>query len=697
MRRVLSPPAMRRALTSGINLGEVATLHELGVVASERFGDKKSLGTRSHRDGSWEWVSFRERLELAKKTTGLLSGLGVKKGDRVAVISKNRVEWATCAYGTYGAGGAFVPMYEQQQASEWEYILRDSEASVLFVSRRDLLAGALVAAENAKSVRKVFCFDDFGSEVYKNDEFSLQKALRDQEMTNFEYDSLPSAEDLATLIYTSGTTGKPKGVELTHANLVWNAIMVKEQSTAMITALVPKTTYTRSLSILPWAHIFGQTCELHGMTAQGSEVALAGDATTFLKDCQETKPTVLMAVPALYNRIYDTFEKQKSHMPSWKKAMAEKALLLGDKKARLAEDAKKTKVLDQEDKTSFTIFDRLQHFVLDKVVLAKIRQALGGEVRILASGGAALSSEVRVFLEASGFQCTNGYGLTETSPVLTQELPHEPRNRQPGSIGRPLRGVTVKTLDDEGNQTNIGAPGEIAVSSPGVMRGYWRKPEATAEVLFHDDRGVKWFKTGDRGVVELVPDVDIDDPKSRPNVHIRIVGRIKEQYKLANGKYVVPTPIEEAFSRSRFISQVFLYGDNRPFNVALISPDWTALEDDIKGGKDLQITQPFPFNFQPEDAIATFLNDHKDRVVEIINKDLDDFNKCKNYEFPKKFTILTQGFNVARGMLTPKLSLRRNVVFQEHAHLIDALYHDDDLNSSTQYVDLSQNQHKIKL
>ena len=636
---------------------EVGTLHELGVLAGERYGDQKSIGYKNGTE--WAWVTFAERAAQAKKTTALLESVGVTKGDRVAVISKNRIEWASCAYGTYGADAAFVPMYEQQQPSDWEYILRDSEAKVLFVSRKDLLlGGALKAFEASPQAKAIYCFDDDG-------EYSLRRALAELHDGPGNM-NVPTKNDLATLIYTSGTTGKPKGVELTHWNLTWNACSVKDQCREQI--MEAKVPYIRSLSILPWAHIYGQTVELHGMLAMGGEMGLAEDATTFVNECNETKPTVLMAVPALYNRIFDNFQKQKSHMPTWKAHLAERALELGDKKAKNTNDPTTAPEL--------SFFEKAEFALMDKLVLSKVRDALGGEVKCLASGGAAIASEVRVFLEAVGFKLTNGYGLTETSPVLTQELSHDKRNRHAGSIGRPLPGVSVKTVDEDNNDTAIGAPGEIVVAGPGIMRGYWGQPEATKEVLFEKD-GVTWFKTGDRGVLELVEEDDVTSSTTRPNIHVRIVGRIKEQYKLANGKYVVPTPIEEAFARSRFISQVFLYGDNKPFNVALVSPDWTAIEDEFEEGP-MKILQPFPFNFQPPEAIEDLFEKHHDKITALISRELHNHNQCKNYEFPKKWTILTQGFNVARSMLTPKLSLRRNIVLQDHQHLVENMYDEED-------------------
>mmetsp|Transcript_2360 Transcript_2360/g.9037 ORF Transcript_2360/g.9037 Transcript_2360/m.9037 type:complete len:790 (-) Transcript_2360:1938-4307(-) len=677
---------------SRIGHGDVATLHELLARAGSIFGERNSLGTRCPQTGAWRWTTFAQRAREANACSRYLRDvLGVRRGDRVAVVSKNRTEWATAAYGTYGAGAAFVPMYEQQPPSDWEYIVRDSEASVLFVSRADLVPGALRAAAASPAMKGVVCFDPAGVDAGATAAFAeCLKEAADQDGKATDADTkdaatsqknLPSAHDLATLIYTSGTTGKPKGVELTHENLVWNALTIKGLSVANLDALpaADRPGAVRSLSILPWAHIFGQTCELHAMTALGSEVALATDATTFLDDVQSSKPTVLIAVPALYNRIFDNFEKTKAHMPPWKRKLADRAVALGDRRARSLDRTPDGAPAARP----LTVVERVELALLDRLVLRKIRDALGGRVKAVGSGGAALDVEVRTFLEACGLRVANGYGLTETAPVLTYERAGDAANRAEGSIGRPLPGVDLKVAVDAGDDADAAADaaatgaaeaGELVVSSPGVMRGYWRNPDATAEVLSTDaTTGQRWFRTGDQGVVDAAGSADATP-------HVRIVGRIKEQYKLANGKYVVPTVIEEHFARSRFVSQVFLYGDNQPSNVALVVPDWTQLEDELCNLKhtddcpDLKVAQPFPFNFAPKDDILGLVDAHWDHICDVVARELKAHSVCKNYEYPKKIAILTQGFNVARGMLTPKLSLRRNVVYQAHKDDIDALY-----------------------
>lgn len=661
--RRLASSSSGLASPSAVTLANCQTLHELGVLAGEHFGERRSMGWKN-RQGEWQWMTFAERAAEARQCARLWRSLGVVRGDRVAVISKNRVEWAACAYGTYGAGAAYVPCYEQQLPTDWEYILRDSGAKVLVVSRSDLLESALRAAEGS-SVGRVLCFDDEG-------EYSFRAALAEASASSEEPEP-PTEDDLATLIYTSGTTGKPKGVELTHKSLVWNAITMKDVSRANLERLGRSDLRIRSLSILPWAHIFGQSCELHALTAMGAEMALATDATTFVAEAGEIKPTILIAVPALYNRIYDAFEDAKAHMRPWQRKLADRAVDLGLRKAR-------TRLVDASGRRvaqPLGILDRATHAILDRLVLDKIRQRLGGAVVAVASGGAAISTQVREFIEALGFALTSGYGLTETAPVLTSENVLDAANLRTGSVGVSLPGVDLGVVDEVGQPVEPGEPGELVVSTPGLMRGYWNKPDATREVVYVDDRGSRWFRTGDQCVLDLDAN------------HVRVVGRIKEKYKLANGKYVVPTPIEEAFARSRFVAQAFLYGDNRPFNVALVAPDWTAVYEAVMGVDDSPIRQDRPFDFGPQHLIDELVARRADDIIDLLNAELKAHSACKSYEFPARWTVVTRGFTVARDMLTPKLSLRRNIVYREHEADIARLYADNDAQSDAPRVVVS--------
>mmetsp|Transcript_19856 Transcript_19856/g.59104 ORF Transcript_19856/g.59104 Transcript_19856/m.59104 type:complete len:668 (-) Transcript_19856:42-2045(-) len=645
--RALPGGATRAAGTwsvEGVPTGSVATLHELGQAAGEAFGDLKSLGWR--QDGEWRWRTYAERAERAEKLGGWLAQQGVEPGDRVAVISKNRAEFADTMYGAYAAGAAHVPMYEQQKPDEWKYILEDSEAKVLFVSRQELVEPAAEAA--AKYGKRVLCFEDLSG-----GERDFEAAIASGAPAA---DVDAKATDLASLIYTSGTTGRPKGVELTHDNLLWNSLTMRDLMLQELTQIGHEVTRPmRSLAILPWAHIYGQTVELHAMLSAGHEVAIASDPTQFLAEVAEAKPQALFAVPALYNRIYDGFQANKASMSPFKQRLVDRALELGLKKAREPYSDPTGK---HPAPPELTFGEKLQFAALDKLVLSKVRDKLGGEVVLCGNGGAAIATEVRNFVDACGIPMTNGYGLTETSPVLCKEAPHNLENFLPGSIGAPLPGVQLRVVDDELRNVPAGSPGELVASGRGVMRGYWRKPEATAEVLFEAD-GHTWFRTGDQCVLE---------PGSG---HVRIVGRIKEQYKLANGKYVVPTPLEEQLARSRYIAQAFLYGDNRPCNVVLVTPDWVVLAE--KFGK--QCVMDAPFTFSPANVIDELFEDHADEIQQLMEAEVEAHSgKFKGFERPERVAVVKEGFNARRGMTTPKMSVKRPLVLKAHLDDIEALY-----------------------
>jgi len=338
-------------------------------------------------------------------------------------------------------------------------------------------------------------------------------------------------------------------------------------------------------------------------------------------------------------------------MSDGKKALADKAIALGSAQATRRYD------------TSLpgpSFVEKIQHSILDALILKKVRGALGGEVKFCGNGGAAVSPSVREFIEAIGIPMTSGYGLTETSPVLAKEQPFDPKNLLPGSIGKALKGVQLKCIDPDNNEVPNGEPGELVASGPGVMRGYWKRPEETSEVLYEDNNEI-WFKTGDRCVMEA-------------DGHVRVVGRVKELYKLANGKYVAPAPLEDTLARSRFIAQAFVYGENKEHNVCLVAPDWVNVAN--KFGVE-GVTMPAPFTFEPRAKIEELLENHRTEIVHLMEAEVEYHgSKFKSFEKPERVGVVSEGFNAARGMVTPKLSVKRAAVLAAHQLDIDGLYGD---------------------
>jgi long-chain acyl-CoA synthetase len=378
---------------------------------------------------------------------------------------------------------------------------------------------------------------------------------------------------------------------------------------------------------LPWAHSFGQTCELHFLLASGSAIAIAESIEKLVENFGEVRPTILCSVPRIFNRIYDGLQKKLAEEGGLAKVLFDAAFA----------NAEKRKALAAEGKSSAWV--EMKHKVLDRLVFSKVRARFGGRLRYAFSGGAALSPEVGEFIDTLGIMVYEGYGLTETSPIATA---NSPGARKMGSVGRAIKGVTVR-IDTSVVDDKESGDGEILIKGPNVMNGYHNLDAETAAVMTDDG----YFRTGDLGRLD-------------EDGFLFITGRIKEQYKLENGKYVVPAPLEEILQLSPFINQAFVHGANKLYNVALIVPDRLALE---KWAKQQGLSVSY------EELLA--LPQVKALFEAELAQQGGDF---KSYERPKKFQLIGEEFSVDNGMLTPKMSLKRNVVTDVYAEALDALY-----------------------
>jgi long-chain acyl-CoA synthetase len=427
----------------------------------------------------------------------------------------------------------------------------------------------------------------------------------------------PAASDVAGYIYTSGTTGTPKGVILSHRNICSN--------TAAIHEVFPLHA-ERSLAFLPWAHSFGQTAELHFFVHDGHSMAINDDPTHLVSNLAEVKPTILLAVPRIFNRIYDGVHRQMAAKPKAIRMLFKHGLELAGRRNR---------------GESISLTQTITLALAEKLIFSKVRAKFGGRLKLVISGSAALNKDVAEFVDALGIMVYEGYGLTETSPVATTNYPG---NRKIGSVGKALPGCRVSI--DESRSDNRGE-GEIVLYGPNIMQGYHNQPEETAAVLLPDGG----FRSGDLGRVDA-------------DGYLYITGRIKEQYKLENGKYVAPAMLEEELKLSPYISNVMLYGANRPFNVALVVADKTSLETWAKEqGVQLSITEGAGIAQNP-------------RVHELLMAELERFgNKFKNYERPKKIAVVLDDFTTDNGLLTPSLKIRRNHVLKKYEREIEALYY----------------------
>jgi long-chain acyl-CoA synthetase len=592
------------------------TLVDMQEESCKRFANNQLFGTKI--DGAYRWITYQEFARLVDNFRGALAKLGVERGKKVAIIANNRVEWAVGAYATYGLGGHYVPMYESMLPKDWKFILNDSDAAVVIAATETIYNEVAPWIDELDKLEHVICLDTDAS-----NEFSYAHHMKVGE-GNPVASVEPDPAETAGLIYTSGTTGKPKGVILSHSNIISNINAVHE--------CFPMSEEDTSLSFLPWAHSFGQTVELHCMLSMGAALGLCESIPKLLDNLAEVKPTILFAVPRIFNKIYDGLNKRMAKESGVKRFLFNKGLEVAAKRRKLAEQNKTSGLLD------------FQYGIFDKLVFSKVRDRFGGQLKYAFSGGAALSREVGEFINDMNILVFEGYGLTETSPITSC---NRPGAHKIGTIGKPIPDVNVFICDEEGNTLPTGSEGEIVVVGPNVMQGYHKRQDATDEVIFQLN-GDRAFRTGDMGRIE-------------PDGFIKITGRVKEQYKLENGKYVVPSPLEELLKLSGFINQVFIYGMNKPYNTAMVVPDFPAVKE---------WAQENGISDTSEAALVK-----NDKVHAKIGEELAKFGaEFKGYERPRKWALLTEEFTIENNMMTPKMSIKRRNVIAAYQDIIDNMY-----------------------
>ena len=583
---------------------EFKNLVELFQKSCDNHAAREVFGVKSA--GGWSWMTYRDLRKMVDDFRGALASLGVKAGDKVGIVANNRVEWAVAAYATYGLRAAFVPMYEQQHVEEWEFILDDCGAKVAIGSTQAVYDDLKKLKGKVKSLEHVI-----GLEAPLSDDHSY-KALLERGAKQPKAAEEPSSDEIAGFIYTSGTTGKPKGVILTHGNICF--------CISAVCSVFDFNWSERTLSFLPWAHSFGQVCELHTLVGRGCSTAINDDVQNLVANLAEVKPTILFAVPRIFNRIYDGVNKQMTEKPSFIQSLFRSGISTATKKSR-GEDV--------------GVLAGIGLGLADKIIFSKIRQKFGGRLKFAISGSAALSREVAEFIDALGIQVYEGYGLTETSPTATANYPG---SRKIGSVGKAIPGCEI-VIDT--SVTGDPKHGEILIYGPNVMRGYHNRAEENRAVLM-DDGG---FRSGDMGYLD-------------EDGYLYITGRIKEQYKLENGKYVVPSPLEEQLKLSPYIANVMIHGANKPHNVALVVPDQEALK-----------------KWAGENGVEIGDLSNSDKVRSLMKEELDKYGSdFKGYEKPKDFVVVAEDFTTDNGMLTPTLKLKRRNVLAKYEQDLNALY-----------------------
>ena len=567
-----------------------------------RFPERPVFGTR--KSHGWHYINYTQFAELVAAMRGGLKGLGVNIGDRVAVISDNRVEWAVGSFGTLSLGAAYVPMYQAQKDNEYKFILRDSGARVCLVANNQIAERIRKLQPELPELQHVVAFE---SPEYE--------ALLDQGRKNPSPAPDVDPERLAFLIYTSGTTGDPKGVELTHLNLGATASGIIE-----VAPLTEDGELT--VAFLPWAHVFGGCVEISVIMGFGGTLAICEKSDRLLEYLAEVKPTSLFAVPRIWNRVYENVNKQIDARP----APVRKLLRSG-----LAARAK------QNRGEALSVFEQAAMVVTTKLLVGKIKARLGGRVKFAVSGAAALAPEVGEFIDTLGIVVLEGYGLTETTAGGTASKPQE---RRIGSVGKAVPGMRVE-IDTSVTSAEAGE-GEIIIYGPSVMRGYHNLPDQT-QSSFTADGGLR---TGDLGRID-------------EEGYLYITGRVKELYKLSNGKYVAPAALEEKLQLSPYIAQCFVYGSDRPHNTAVIVAEMSNVEEYCK-------RHGISTNEPPERVLQL------PQIRELFRQEIDRHSRdFKGYEQIRSFVLTPEPFTAENDLMTQTLKIkRRNVVSKYQKDLV---------------------------
>ncbi len=600
--------------------GDVLPINTLVDLFRHAVARGKSDLLNDKHDGEWRSLSARELDEKVRAATMGLYALGVRAGDHVGLLSENRVEWTIADLGVINCGAADAPIYATQAPKQVAYILKDAGVEVLFISNRAQYDRVRDALNTCPQLRAIVSFDPIDApsgKVMSFDDFLAWGRAADQSEPEL-YETLRASvqpDSIATLIYTSGTTGDPKGVMLSHRNLVSNAL-----GNFKVAHLTEAET---ALSFLPFSHIFERTT-IYMYLYAGVSIYYARSVETVAQDLAEARPHFMTSVPRLFEKIYARAMERAEEGGAVKAAIARWAV----------EAAKEWAKATSNGEASGALLN-LKHSIANKLVFSKWRDAMGGRIRALVSGGAPLAPELGLVFYGAGLPIYQGYGLTESSPTITANHPEANRI---GSVGKPIPGVTVKVAED----------GEILCSGPNVMRGYYKRDEDTSSALETDAEGCVWLHTGDIG------HLDSDG-------YLFITDRKKDLLKTSGGKYIAPQPIENAIKRSRFVNQVVVIGDGRKFPSALIVPQMDVLKAYAEQ------------NGVAYNEAAEFIKDPK--IIGLIEGEVDKFTSdLSQYEKVKAVLLLDREMTIESGELTPTLKVKRRVVVDKHKKLIDRLY-----------------------
>jgi len=585
-------------------MSELKRLFDLIPYQLKNYSIKNCVSDK--KDGKWENFSTEEVQSVIDKFSFGLLKLGVNRGDKLAIISPNRTEWNFVDLGIMQTGCVDVPIYPNISVQEYEYIFNDAEVKYAFVANEDLYQKIFSIKKKVKSLIDIYTFDKLEGKKHWKEILELaDESLRDR--LNQIKDSIKS-DDLATIIYTSGTTGNQKGVMLSHKNILSNVNSIQQ--------IMPLNNTHRALSFLPICHIFERTAVYYYMKI-GAAIYYAESIDKVGDNLKEIKPNYFTTVPRLLEKIYDKIMEKGRELKQPKQAIFGWAVNLANH-------------YHPQGKTN--LFYNIRLSVARKIVFSKWLEALGGEVKGIISGAAALQPRLGRIFTAAGVNVVEGYGLTETSPVITC---NRFEDFYIGTVGYTIPDVQIKIANETG---------EILTKGPNVMLGYYNKPEATEAAI--DNEG--WFHTGDIGVM-------VNDK------YLKITDRLKEVFKLSGGKFVAPLPIENKMKESLFIRNIMVIGENQKFCAALVVSEFDFIKKwcEKKSVKDYL-----------EKGMSC-----SDAVKERIWKEIQHYNnRFSHIEQIKKFELVDKDWTVDSGELTPTLKLKRRVILKNNQKLIEKIY-----------------------
>ena len=590
------------------------TLISMFEDAVQQYANKSALAHKP-RGGTYQDISYSEFGASVAAFSKGLNALGVEKGDRIAILSENRPEWAISDFGILKSGAVNVPMFSTLTAAQVGYILKDSGAKIICVSTEKQLEKVISIRDEVPTLEQVIIFDAVEGETPAG----VIQFTAVCEMAGEEVNSDSQEDEVATIIYTSGTTGNPKGVMLTHANFISNLQACKSLIDVRETDVL--------LSFLPLSHVFERLGGHYVPLFSGAKIAYAESTFTVAQNMKDVAPTVMLSVPRLYETMHERILRAVEEGSPLKQKIFHWGVSVGSAVSSAIQQGKKPSAILQ-----------LQQGIADKLVFAKLKAATGGRLRFFVSGGAALPQSIAEFFHAAGILILEGYGLTETSPVISM---NHPEKWKFGTVGAQVPGIEVEIAED----------GEILTRGPHVMKGYFNNESATAEVI--DEEG--WFHTGDIGIID-------------EDGFIKITDRKKNIIVLSNGKNVAPQPIESALVQSPFISQIMVIGSERKNLAALIVPNFDALkawasDSDTGAGVD---TDDLSAMLQTREVQQHIQSELRSRLT-----DFADFEQVR------RFTLLEKEFSQEADEMTPTLKLKRNVIMERYSDAIEGMYPED--------------------